>query len=144
MKIGRLELLSALEVLEPALAQKPIIEELTFIWFTGTSVYAYNDVIGIVSPLETEFQGGMKGSLILGLLNKSRAKEVEIQNSNTDDLMIKAANARLNLAYYELDRSIWEIPDFERSISFEVTQELVKAIHDVMISIGQDTSIPDQ
>jgi len=144
MRMSRLDLLTALEVLEPALAPKPIIEELTFIWFTGTSVYAYNDVIGIVTPLETEFQGGMKGSLILGLLKKSRAKEVEFQQSNTSDLIIKAANARLNLAYYEIERSLWEMPDFERSISFEVTPELIKAIDDVTISIGQDTSIPDQ
>ncbi len=144
MKINRLELLTSLQNLEPALSTKPIIEELTFIWFTGTYVYAYNDIIGIVAPLETEFKGGMKGSLILGLLDKSRAKEIEFIPSDNEDLLIKAANARLNLAYYGLDRSIWDVPALNNDLTFEITDILLKAISNAMMSVGHDTSIPDQ
>lgn len=144
MKINRLEFLNSLEFLEAGLSTKPIIEELTFIWFTGTHVYAYNDVIGIVSPLETEFKGGMKGSLLLGLLHKSRAKEIELLPSENEEMFLKAANTRLNLAYYGMDRAIWDVPVFDRDKSFPINEEFIKAISNAMISVGHDTSIPDQ
>lgn len=144
MKVGRLQLLSSLELLEDALSVKPIIEELTFLWFTGTHVYAYNDVIGIVSPLETEFQGGMKGTLLLGLLQKSRAREIEIVPTENSEMFLKAANTRLNLAYYGMERAIWDVPTFDRDKSFPINEDFIRAISNAMLSIGHDTSIPDQ
>jgi DNA polymerase III sliding clamp (beta) subunit (PCNA family) len=144
MRINRIELLNVIKNIEPALAIKPIIEELTFVWFTGTHAYAYNDVIGIVVPLPTEFTGSMKGTLILAMLDKSRAKEVEILPGDSNEVLIKAANARLNLAYYGMDRSIWDVPKFDTALSFPITTDFIKAIGNVMVSVGADTSIPDQ
>ncbi len=145
MKTDRLELLSILKLCEPGLAPKPLIEELVHVWYTGEKVFTFNDTIGIVAPLKTEFKGSMKGSLILGLLEKSRARDIEILPSeNENEVLVKAANARLNLAYFPIDQSIWQPPKFPEKDYVTITKELLKAIDDVLISIGQDTSIPDQ
>lgn len=143
MKIPRMDLLKAVKLAEPALATKPIIEELTYFWFTGESIVAYNDILGITVPLQTEFQGGLKGSLLIGLLEKSRAREVEfILGEN--ELLVKAANARLSLSFADIQRAIWTEPLFEKPIEFPITNEFLQAIDDVLVSVGYDTSIPDQ
>lgn len=143
MKIPRLELLTALKMAEPALATKSIIEELTYFWFTGEHLVGYNDILGITIPLRTEFKGGIKGSLLLGLLEKSRARDVEFLLSDTE-LLVKAANARLSLSYTDIARAIWTEPEFDNPIEFSITKEFLQAIEDVLVSVGYDTSVPDQ
>lgn len=144
MKIPRLDLLTAAKLAEPALAAKAIVEELTYFWFTGEELIGYNDILGITVPLKSEFQGGLKGSLLIGLLEKSRAKAVEFTHISENELLIKAANARLNLSFASMDRAIWTEPQFRDPVQFAITKEFLQCISDVLVSVGFDTSVPDQ
>jgi DNA polymerase III sliding clamp (beta) subunit (PCNA family) len=145
MNFQRKELLDTLNIVKPGLASKDLVEELTCNWFQGDTLYAYNDLIGIQIPFKTDFTGGLRGSLLLGLLDKSRAKEVSISPLNDgNEMLLKAANTRLTLALLEQNRALWEVPEFDKSKSFVIGKDFLLALENVLISIGGDTSIPDQ
>lgn len=145
MNLERKLLLDTLNIIKPGLASKDLVEELTCVWANGTYIYAYNDLIGIQVPFKTDFMGGLRGSLLLGLLDKSRAKEVSISTLNGgNEMLLKAANARLTLALLEENRALWEVPEFDKSKSFVIGKEFIEALENVLISVGGDTSVPDQ
>ena len=144
MPFARKDLLDTLNLAKPALASKDLVEELVCFWFDGKTVWAYSDIIGIQIPLATDFVGGLRGNLILGLLEKSRAKDVTISPSENGEMLLKAANAKLTLALLENERALWEVPDFDKGNAFVVDKSFIKAIENVLVSIGGDTSVPDQ
>jgi DNA polymerase III sliding clamp (beta) subunit (PCNA family) len=145
MKLPRQELLTALEVAKPALASKDLVEELTCLWFDGRRVTAYNDTIGISFAFESDFQGGLRGSLLLGLLDHSRARDVEITASDKEsEMLVKAAGARLKLALLPPARSVFDYPEFPEDRAWVIAKEFLEALPRVMLSVGQDVSIPDQ
>ena len=84
MKLERKELLAALKACKPALAEKDPLTQLLCLWFSGQSLFAYNNVIGIDAPLETDFKGGVQGALLFGLVSNSLAKQAEITVDGSD------------------------------------------------------------
>lgn len=145
MSFPRRDFLDTLNLAKPGLASKDLIEELCCYWFQGNELYAYNDLIGLQVPFKTDFVGGLRGSLLLGLLDKSRAKEITISPLNGgSEMLVKAANTRLTLALLEQNRALWEVPQFDRSKSFVMEKEFIDALENVLVSVGGDTSVPDQ
>lgn len=145
MKIPRLVLLKTLNTLKPALATKELVFELTHYFFTGKNILAYNDVIGMEIPFQTDFAGGLPGKLLLGVLEKSLAKEVELIEGDKDsEMLLKAGNARVNLSLLPIERVVWQFPEFDEKNSFKVDKDLAVIIGEMLISIGQNTSMPDQ
>jgi hypothetical protein len=148
MSFLRKELVDILDVTKPALASKDLIEELTQFWFKGDCVYAYNDIIGLQHPLKTDFVGGLRGSLLLGLLDKSRAKDIHIEplqnGEDQKEMLIRAANTRLTLALLDDSRALWEIPSFDKAKSVVFGKSFLEVIESVLVSVGGDTSVPDQ
>lgn len=144
MKTERTTLLAALDVVKPAIATKALLEELTHVWFSKGQIVAYDDVLGIRVPFECDgLEGGLKGALISGLLNASGAKTVEI-SVDGKEAELKAARAKLKLAVLDPDRAVWDFPNTKKSSFFPLSKELLAALSDVLIAVGQDTSIPDQ
>lgn len=144
MKIERTALAAKLAIVAPALATKDLIEDLCQLWFFGDSVVAYNDIIGIDVALRSEFKGGVRGSLLIGLLDKSRAKEITIEVDDNDQVTFKAAGAKLSLARFRPEAAPWRFPDFNEKAAFKVDETFVKAINRALISVGGDSAIPDQ
>lgn len=145
MKIEREELLRVLNIAKPALATKEIVFETTHFWFTGKSVLAYDDKIGIEVPFETDFEGGLLGKLLIGVLEKSAAKEVTIEaGQRPREVRLKCGNARVDLSLLEPERAIWEFPRFNEKYSFELERGFIDALANMMISVGQNTSVPAQ
>lgn len=145
MKIPRLVLLKALDTLKPALATKDLVFELTHYFFTGKNILAYNDLIGLEIPFQTDFAGGLPGKLLLGVLEKSLAKDVELLEGDKDsEMLLKAGNARVHLSLLPVDRVVWQFPEFNEQDSFKVDKALAEIIGEMLISIGQNTSMPDQ
>jgi DNA polymerase III sliding clamp (beta) subunit (PCNA family) len=144
MKTERTKLLAALDIVKPAIAAKALLEELTHVWFLDKRLIAYDDVIGISAPFDAEeIQGGIKGQLIVGLLNASGAKNVEL-TAKGDEALLKAARAKLNLALLEPERAVWDFPKVKNNAFSPLSKELLAGLADVLIAVGQDTSIPDQ
>lgn len=145
MKIPRQELESKLSLAAPALASKELMEELVQFWFTGEVVVAYNDIIGIDMPFKTDFEGGVRGSLLLGLLGKSRAKDVTVESAEDGkDLVFKAAGAKLQVALLPMAQSLWQFPEVDEKAMFRVDPDFVKMLERSMLSVGDNTSVADQ
>lgn len=145
MNYVRVALLDALNTVKPALAAKDLIEELTHVWFDGQTLVAYNDAdLGISVPFKTDFSGGVRGSLLLGLLHNSRAKEVQLEPGDDGQLKLVAARTRGKLSVLDAERSVWQFPPVSTKDSFEITKDFLRALKAVLVSVGNDTSIPEK
>lgn len=146
MKTERATLLAALDIVKPAVATKALLEELTHVWFNDKDLLAYDDVLGIRAPFNSDgLRGGLKGQLVAGLLNASGAKSIEISvDENGKEALLKAAKAKLKLALLEPERAVWEFPKVKASAYFPLSKDFLEGLADVLIAVGQDTSIPDQ
>lgn len=148
MEISRTELLKALTIAKPALAIKDIIFETTHFWFTGETVFAYDDRIGIEVPFKSDFQGGILGKLLLGILEKSRADKIVIEPGRHEgEILLKIGRARIDLAHLELKRAIWHFPKLTKADEeefFDIDVNFASIIDQMLICAGQNTSVPDQ
>lgn len=145
--INRQDLLEVLQLVKPALSSKSIIAEFTHVWFDGHSLTATNDTgFGIRMPWSSDIIGGLPGTLLLGLLSNSKAKEVEFVADDKDDdrVILKMGKARaaltllpiktINGIYKKQDRG-WLIEQDElKGKSFRTTEEFTSVLSQVMIS----------
>ena len=145
MNHDRVAMLAALNLVKPALAAKDLVEELTHVWFDGETLTAYNDAdLGIQVPFESPFKGGIRGSLILGLLQNSRAKEIIFDTEAEEGFVtLKAARAKARLTVLDIGRAVYELPK-ESPGTFKFDETFISALKDVLVSVGNDTSIPEK
>lgn len=146
MKAERTSLIKALDLVKPAIASKALLDELTHVWFGNKELIAYDDVLGIRAPFDADdLAGGVKGALLLGILNASGAKNVEMTIENDGRTAhMKAARAKVKLALLEAERAVWTYPSVKPGDFFALTPELIAGLDDVLISVGTDVSRPDQ
>lgn len=145
MKLERKALLDALETVRPGLLNKAQIEAFSHIWFSGAKVMAYNDTnLGMEAPFECELKGGVRGPLLLGMLNASRAKEVEITEQGSDEILLKAGGTKLTLPLLPAEDAVWKFPKTETK-PFTLTKELLKAVDAVLVSTSDpEPSTPEK
>ena len=146
MKLERLVMLEAINMVKPALATKDLIEALTHIWFDGEPITAYNDTdLGIQVPFQIDFKGGLRGALLLGLLQNSRAKDIELEpGEEAHQMQLKAARVRAKLAVLDFEQNVWQFPAFNPKKAFKISADFVDAMKKVLVSVGNDTSIPEK
>lgn len=139
MKIERKELHNALKAAKPALADKNPMTQLLCLWFSGESLYAYNNVIGIDVPLKTDFKGGIQGSTLFGLVSNSLAKFAEV-SVDKSDFILKLGTAKARLPSLSIDQAVWEFPSLP-STYVEITDKLLSAVKHVMMSASEETGV---
>ena len=146
MKISREAMLGSLDIIRPAVASKDLVEELVHLWFDGTTVMAYNDKVGIEVPMKTDFVGGLRGSLVLGMLGASRAKEVVLEpvKGKDDQMRMTAAAAKITLPLLPEERKVWEFPDTKRAQMSVISADLIGALEKALVTVGTDISVADQ
>lgn len=135
MILGRDAFVGALSLAKPALADKSPLPALTYFWFDGKSVLAYNDVLGVVAPAKTDFTGGLEGSLLLGLLEHSSGEiSLGVENGSAA-LGVSGAKAKLPVLPWE--SHVWDapaIPDTANLIEFGT--DFAAALAGVLVSAG--------
>jgi DNA polymerase III sliding clamp (beta) subunit (PCNA family) len=137
---------SKLELCAPALSNISVIPVLAHYAFTGTQLMTYNDNIAIVTNLKTEFKGTLPGLTLLNLIRLSRAKDVEFVVDGTD-VVIKAASTRMKLPSEPIKEflDIFTPPEIKEGALLHVNvAEFTRCIGQLMRSVSEDTSIPDQ
>lgn len=145
MKFDRALLLKAADIAKPALASKELIEELCHFFFDGQNLTAYNDAtLGIQVPFVSELKGGIRGSVLLGILTHTRAKEIDLEIANGHEAHIKAGRMKLKLSLLDPKRAVHELPDLKKTKGYRTSKEFLKALKDVMVSIGNSNAIPEQ
>ena len=152
--MDRKELLAALAIVEPSLAVNDLIPALTHFWFTGSEVMAYNDVISISVPFETDIIGSIKGKVMYDFLSKCTAKSVEFKGIELDskseavednNLLIKCGRATLKIRLFSEDMFLFKIPDYEEweQISVDST-DLIDSLDVCLQSIGNHVAEPER
>lgn len=144
MNHDRVAMLAALNLVKPALATKDLVEELAHVWFDGETLTAYNDAdLGIQAPFTSPFRGGIRGALLLGLLSNSRAKDVIFEPEEEGFVLLKAARAKARLTVLDPGRAVYELPADSSSV-FKFGEDFTDALQSVLLSVGNDTSIPEK
>ena len=72
----RKELLKALLSVKPGVANKDIIESMTYFYFNGTHVISYNDIVSIQHPLKTDFKTFVKADDFFKVISKVKSEEL--------------------------------------------------------------------
>jgi hypothetical protein len=132
----RLELLSVLKSVSPALPGRSLIPILNCLCFDSKSVVAYDDVVALKAPCDVGLCGGLPGPLLLAFLEASNSSEVVI---STDE----------NVANFKLGRSKMKIPiipseDFlfvapkNRGDTLELTKEFLDSLSFISRSSAED------
>ena len=94
MKVNRVELQKALEMVKPALASKEIIEQSTSFAFLDGVVATYNDEISISHPVVgLNIRGAIKANELYQFINKTSREEIDIECEEAQ-ILIKAGRAK--------------------------------------------------
>lgn len=109
MRVERKELQAALNAVRPALASKDPLTQLLCFWFSGKRLYAFNNIIGIDVPLASDFQGGVAGATLLGMVGSSIAKfaDLAVEKNN---LILKMGSSRSKFPSLPFEDSVWSFP----------------------------------
>lgn len=113
MKIEREAFIGPLRLLRPALVDKSPVEGLNQIWLSGDTATAFNDIIAIEVALPMSVEGGVHGMTLLGMLEASTAKEIDIDKGNKDgdSLALKSAGMKAELPLIPSDRAVFAFPE---------------------------------
>ena len=113
MKIEREAFIGPLRLLRPALADKSPVEGLNQIWLSGDTATAFNDIIAIEVVVPASVEGGVHGMTLLGMLEASTAKEIDIDKGNKDgdSLALKSAGMKAELPLIPSDRAVFAFPE---------------------------------
>jgi hypothetical protein len=137
MKIPRLSLLAALKAAEPALASSNNqLEVLSHFWFHDNVVAAFDGAFGVRVGFEADFTGGVLGSKLIGVLEKSRARNVELKVAKDDNLLLEAGTARVTFALKPIEEWIWNPEPPDEDGRFKVTADFIEAVRSVLFSVG--------
>lgn len=96
MKVSTKELLDALSVVKPGLANKEILDQTTSFAFLNGKVVTYNDEISISHPLTIDFEGAVKAEELYGLLGRINKDEVMITGGETE-LSVSAGKVKAGI-----------------------------------------------
>ena len=135
MRIGRLPLLALLKVLSPAIAgSKNQVPELCCVWFDGEYASAFNDVVGVRIKFPTEFTGGLLGEKLIGVLDRSQSKEIDLEIDG-EDARLSIGAARIKLTHRPIEDWFWkpEIPDGD---AFDAPAEFRDVVGRLLMSVG--------
>lgn len=118
MKVNKVDLLEALDIVKPGLAAKEIIESSTSFAFLGDRVVTYNDEISISHPVTgLELRGAVKAEQLYALLKKITKEEIEITITDTEAILssgrLKAGLALHPEIRLPLDEEIAEKGDWQ-------------------------------
>lgn len=144
MPLKREEVIDKLEMVAPALADHDLIPILTRVLFTGTHLVAFNDRIGIATPLKTDFKGTAPGKMLIDTLRiVTHASQVEIKSVNSS-VQIVAGKTKLVLdSQPESDyAAIFKMPPRPKDVS-PIPEEFFSAIEDCLQSAADHSTKPE-
>jgi hypothetical protein len=94
--MNRKKLLEILKKIKPGVADKDIVESMTYFYFSGKEVVTYNDKISILHPLETDFNLFVKADDLYKIVSLSKAESFKIEEKGTQ-LNIRSKSMNVNL-----------------------------------------------
>ena len=97
MKINKIELQDALEIVKPGLASKEVIDQSTSFAFINGRIVTYNDEISISHPVKgLEIEGAITAEQLYKLLNKITKEEIDVTISEKE-VVLEAGRIKAGL-----------------------------------------------
>lgn len=138
----RKALVNMLDLIKPALADKPMVPVFQNFCFTGKRVYGYNDALGIVGKCTTERPFSVHGETLLGILRNSRTEEIEVSFEDAE-VILKAGRTKARLPYLEEAEFVFEEPSDEKwEVEFSLTNDMMDTLNVCLMTSGKDNSLP--
>lgn len=131
MKFNREELIAALASAAPALARNASIPGLDHFWFEKDSVLAYDALLGVCVPIESDLEFGLPGRTLMELLKLSAHKEVFL-DEDKGGAVLQMGKSKTNLVALPVERSPWQFPTEQKTLAkatkVDLTEEVLAAI----------------
>ena len=127
------EILNVLNLVKPGVATKDIVESLSYFYFTGHEVIAYNDLIAISHKLETPFKTFIKAKDFLSILSNLNSEEIEFAHSKEkSSLKIKSGTFKSTIPTITDKVFVKKIKKINESIEgakfIDINNEILEAI----------------
>lgn len=137
--MNREELLNALQIVKPGLANKEIIEQATSFAFANNRVVTYNDEISISHSVKgLNITGAVKAEGLYQLLSKLTQSEIEI-TATDNELLLRSGRIKAGIP---LQQEI-KIPLIDRPNKWlKLPDDFKEAIKFTMASCSKDMSSP--
>lgn len=143
MQITRSDFLRDLSAVKPGLASEPIAPITGYVWFTGTHMMTYNDVIAISVPFKTDFEGAVPGPLLINTLESSFARNATLEARQTY-AKLKAGKTDLDLPLLLPDAFLFKMPKLVDGIRVKNDHGIFQVLSDCQLSVGKDFTDANQ
>lgn len=139
MIIDRVQLLDALQKVQPGLASKEQIEQTTCYAFTGNHISTYNDEIAISYPFDIDFKGAIESKEFTDLLSSIKTDKIKVIIKNGEFRVL----TKKDKSGLKIQEEITLPLDFlNQSIKFKkLPLDFNDALKTCLMSVGNDTSI---
>lgn len=118
------ELVSVLTTVSKALDKNNVIPIYNYLCFTGDTVFAFSDNIGVVSPFKTRQPFAVHGPTFLKLISASISDNIDMEVTR-EGLMVKAGESEYTMPIKGPDEFVWKEPDFK---SIPLSNEVIVGI----------------
>lgn len=139
----REELLDKLEQVSKALSTENLVPLFQCFCFTGSNVTAFNgDNLAIRASCKTKEAFAVNGKVLMGLLNNSRAEEIDFTLGSENDLIVKADKSTFKLPYFPKTDFLFVEPDKSSPDTFDLSEghELLRGVVSCLATTGNDIS----
>lgn len=142
MKTNRKELLKVLEMVNPGLASKAIIEQSECFIFQHGRVYTFNDEVAVSHTIDLDFEGAVNGKKFLDLLRKSKDDELDIFIEE-GMLRVHGKKSRAGLKTdFNVKLPFSEVGDNTEAIWNSLPEEFCNSIRFCLFSTSRDATRP--
>lgn len=135
------DLLTALEIVKPGLANKEVIEQSTSFAFMEDRVVTYNDEISLSHPVEgLEITGAIQATELYLILKKIKQDEIEVELTDTE-VLLTAGKTKVGLTLQtEIKLPLEEIGTKEKWKT--LPEDFLEALKMAMYCCSTDNSKP--
>ena len=143
MSIPRGDFLQQLKIVAPALNTRGIIPELQNFYFVEDQVATFSGRFVMRAPSALPLAGGVQGPNLLGMLDKSRARTVEIAEETAQEITLKLGVSRVRFPL----AAPYEIPKLalgKKGLECPLTPELIHLLELGLINGSDDPALEDR
>lgn len=137
----RKNLVNTLELVSRGLADNAMIPIFTCFSFTGNTVQAFNDQLGIIGPCVTDHVFAVKGALLLGLLKNSHVHDLDFSIED-EDLIVKAGRSTFKLPFLPEEEFVFAEPSNNWEGEIEVDDDFLKGLSACLLTSSRDQAQP--
>lgn len=132
------DLKSALKLAAPCLQTNDFIPAFSHVCFCGDDgLYAFNDVAAIIVGFPTELSIGLQGDALIGVLEASKAKSVDIEIKDKI-AVLKLDGGSVKLPVLPEDDFVFELPDEAPNITLDLDENIIAALERCLLCVSDN------